>query len=131
MSNSIKRICDECGKEYTLCPSCVDTGVFKWRMHYCSNTCFRKKIRRDIEVNDNIKEESGINMRIQYKGLTYKIKDYNLKSGIYITSNDIELKENEIDGFILELAEFKKIKEFKITKPRKKVIDTEDELKED
>ena len=54
----------------------------------------------------------------------YTLKKYDFKKGEYVTSNDIKLKEEEIDVFILNKEEFGELKEFKT--PIKAVKKTEE-----
>lgn len=95
--------CKFCGKEYELCKTCESMRgrVFAYKQFFCSIECFKKNERG-----------AGI-MTIQYKGLTYNIKNYDLDKGEYTTSNDILVKEEDVEAFILSLEDFKKIKDYK------------------
>ena len=110
--------CEQCGKIYEVCTKCSQSGVYKWRLHFCSVNCFRKSLEGDIEI-----------MRIQYESKLYGVKDYDIKNGKFTTSNGLELKEDEIQGFILSLEQYKELKEFKYVKHRvKKEENTEGEV---
>ena len=65
---------------------------------------------------------------VQYKSKTYNCKEYDFKDGVYITTNGLELNEDNIQGFILPLDEFKKLKYGRFTKPKQpKQIENEEE----
>ena len=56
-------------------------------------------------------------MRIHTNGKTYTIKKYDFKKGKYITSNDVNLEQEEIEAFILTQEEFQELKMLNMPKP--------------
>lgn len=98
--------CQNCGEKYENCPKCeAQKGkIFMWRQYFCSIDCFK-----------NYEKYGGNKMRIQYEGKTYTIKEYNIEKGSYETTNNLKVKEEDIQAFVLTLDEYKELKSFKET----------------
>lgn len=64
-------------------------------------------------------------MRVQYESKMYALKTYDFKNNKYVTTNDIELTEDDIQAFVLSKDEFKELKNLKPTIKRKPKSDDE------
>ena len=103
----LRKNCLNCGKEYETCPTCeaMRGKVFAWRQDFCSTKCFK-----------DYQTLGGLIMRIHTNGKTYTLKDYDYKKGLYTTTNDITLRQKEIQTFILSQEEFEELKTLNMPK---------------
>lgn len=105
--------CEYCNKEYEVCSNCKDDGIYRWRMHFCSVQCFQDGFGGSVKI-----------MRIQYGGIMWNVKEYNLKKGEYTLTRDkkeITVAETDelIQAFIITPSQYIDMKYGKFTKAKK------------
>jgi len=109
------RFCEVCGTKYKTCKSCEENYskiYYTWRQHFCSPKCFM--IGMSIE-------EGGGKMRVQFNGKTATLKEYDLDKGEFVLPDESILGVDDIEGFVLDNKEFKKVMAYKrpVTKAKK------------
>lgn len=121
---STYRICEVCGTSYKVCKSCEENYskfYYTWRLHYCSVKC--------CLIGFGQKERSG-NMRIQTGGKTYTLKSFDMADDKYELPDGKTLSHEDIDVFILDKEEFKKVLNHKPVTKKKKEISVDEQENE-
>ena len=94
----INRKCNNCGKEYYVCYSCIKSN--SWKNVCCSRQCFREYIKKDEKPIEPKKIQKG---EVNY--MYGKLKT--TKKRIRIVGYDLELNRyDDADGNTYSLEDF-------------------------